>query len=166
MSSVGDALRWDGDRLAQVVTNLLSNAVKYGFPGAGHRGAHPGAGRDSVSLEVHNLGPPIPVDEKLRLFQPMQRDVDRPRRASGRSVGLGLYIVKSIVEAHGARSTSARARMRARPSPSLPRRTPGRSPRPQRSTRLDGVIRGANAGIGLKRRPRNEARRTQTFRCD
>jgi signal transduction histidine kinase len=53
-----------------------------------------------VSISVHNQGAPIPPEKLSRLFQPLQRatgEVDK----SGRSIGLGLYIVKQVVDAHG-----------------------------------------------------------------
>ena len=54
---------------------------------------------DRASVSVHNFGPPIPAPLRQTLFEPMVRggDVDN----SVRSVGLGLFIVKAIAEAHG-----------------------------------------------------------------
>jgi signal transduction histidine kinase len=89
---------WDSDRLAQVVTNLLTNALKYSPEGTPVRVRTRGEG-DWVELAVHNGGAPIPPEALGRLFLPLQRataDVDK----AGRSVGLGLYIVKQLVEAH------------------------------------------------------------------
>ncbi|WP_052518038.1 hybrid sensor histidine kinase/response regulator [Archangium violaceum] len=90
---------WDPDRLAQVLTNLTSNAAKYSPAGTQVSVVTRGEG-EWVTLEVHNEGTPIPPELRQRLFEPMQRggaDVDR----AGRSIGLGLYIVDSIVRAHG-----------------------------------------------------------------
>ena len=90
---------WDEDRLQQVVQNLVTNALKYGAPGEvvsvfteGHE--------DTVTLGVHNQGEPITPERQASLFQPMQRGVEGVDR-QGRSVGLGLFIVRAIVEAHG-----------------------------------------------------------------
>lgn len=88
---------WDPGRLVQVVGNLASNALQYGFPDT------PVVFRTRdedgwVILTVHNEGPPIPAERFVQVFEPMQRGADANR--SGRSVGLGLYIVKHIVEAH------------------------------------------------------------------
>ncbi|WP_244237046.1 sensor histidine kinase [Corallococcus llansteffanensis] len=55
---------------------------------------------DTAVLEVHNAGDPIPADLLPRLFQPMQRGAPGMDRTT-RSVGLGLYIVRHIVDAHG-----------------------------------------------------------------
>ncbi|WP_309892677.1 PAS domain-containing protein [Archangium sp.] len=90
---------WDADRMAQVVTNLASNALKYGTPDTPVSVRTRGDG-DQVELEVHNRGAPIPPESLGRLFQPMQRASSRGDTA-GRSVGLGLYIVDRIVQAHG-----------------------------------------------------------------
>jgi signal transduction histidine kinase len=89
---------WDPGRLDQVLTNLLSNAIKYA-PGASievsvaRRGGH-------AVLTVRDHGPGLPRELEGREF-------DRFGRAStSRSIGglgLGLYIVKTIVTAHGGR---------------------------------------------------------------
>lgn len=96
----GDGLGlWDGDRLSQVLQNLVTNALKYGEPGAP---VHVTARGDPerVTFSVHNEGAPIPADQLSALFQPFQRGAGTVDKM-GRSVGLGLFIVKSIVDAHG-----------------------------------------------------------------
>jgi PAS domain S-box-containing protein len=90
---------WDADRMAQVVTNLASNALKYSPPNTLVSVRTRGDG-DQVELEVHNRGTPIPPEALGRLFQPMQR-ASSQGDTTGRSVGLGLYIVERIVQAHG-----------------------------------------------------------------
>jgi signal transduction histidine kinase len=90
---------WDPDRIAQVVTNLVSNAVKYSPPQTTVSVRTRGDG-SWVMLEVHNQGTPIAPEAHARLFEPMQRATSQIDK-SGRSVGLGLYIVKQIVDAHG-----------------------------------------------------------------
>lgn len=89
---------WDADRLSQVVQNLVTNAVKYGQPEAPIEVTLDG-GDDQVTLRVHNEGPPIPPERIPSLFQPLQRGTDDVDVAS-RSVGLGLFIVKAVVDAH------------------------------------------------------------------
>jgi len=89
---------WDPERLAQVVGNLASNALQYGLPSAPVRFETRQGENGWVALTVHNLGTPIPAERLLQVFEPMQRGAESNR--SGRSVGLGLYIVKHIVEAH------------------------------------------------------------------
>ncbi|MGE6760307.1 PAS domain-containing protein [Corallococcus interemptor] len=90
---------WDPDRVTQLLINLLGNALKYSpedTPVAVRLKEVPGA----VVLEVHNGGAPIAPDVLPRIFQPMQRGVPGMDAAT-RSVGLGLYIVRTIVQAHG-----------------------------------------------------------------
>lgn len=89
---------WDRARLDQVVTNLVSNAIKYG-------GGEPidvtvTAGDATVRLEVRDRGQGIAPQLQGRLFERFERAV-ATRRVSG--LGLGLYIVKKIVEAHAGR---------------------------------------------------------------
>lgn len=90
----------DAARIEQVVANLLSNAVKYGAPGtpvevrAADRG-------DTVEITVKNFGPGISSDGLATLFHRFERG--QTRGPKGRGLGLGLYICKGIVEAHGGR---------------------------------------------------------------
>jgi PAS domain S-box-containing protein len=91
--------RWDADRLAQVVGNLVGNAFQHSPPGTPVRvtsridGAH-------AEIAVHNDGAPIPDADRGRLFAPFQRGEGTTTTAS-RSVGLGLYIARELVVAHG-----------------------------------------------------------------
>jgi signal transduction histidine kinase len=96
----GDAQgSWDAGRMAQVTGNLLSNAVNYSPAGSVVRvSTRNEAG--AVVLLIQNEGPPIRPDLLPNLFEPMQRASAELNNAN-RSVGLGLYIVKHVVEAHG-----------------------------------------------------------------
>jgi signal transduction histidine kinase/PAS domain-containing protein len=90
---------WDGDRIAQVVQNLVTNAIKYSPPGSPVQVSTRSA-EGWATIDVHNLGAPIPVEKQSSIFEPLMRataEVDR----TGRSIGLGLYIVRQIAEAHG-----------------------------------------------------------------
>ncbi|QDE65809.1 hybrid sensor histidine kinase/response regulator [Myxococcus xanthus] len=91
---------WDPDRLAQLIGNLVGNALQYSPPGTPVRVASRGDD-DGVVLEVHNLGPAIPLERQPRIFEPLERATVRPEDQGRRSIGLGLYIVRSIVLAHG-----------------------------------------------------------------
>jgi signal transduction histidine kinase/Na+/proline symporter len=86
---------WDRSRIEQVLSNLLVNASKYA-PGRIEVGAE--ADRFKARVVVRDHGPGIAPDDRARIFEPFERAVSY-RRASG--FGLGLYIVRRIVEAHG-----------------------------------------------------------------
>jgi PAS domain S-box-containing protein len=90
---------WDGDRLAQLITNLVNNALTYSEEHCAVRVRTRGR-REVVALSVHNTGAPIPAELLPRLFQPLKRGESTDARGT-HSIGLGLFIVKHIVEAHG-----------------------------------------------------------------
>lgn len=102
-TSRGDSAgQWDPDRLRQLLSNLLGNAVQHGTPGTPINLALEGAG-NAVVLAVTNEGPPIPPELRLRIFHPMVRGLSPESRAAQRlgSMGLGLYIAREVVTAHG-----------------------------------------------------------------
>jgi phosphoserine phosphatase RsbU/P len=90
--------RADADRLTQVVGNLVANAMTYG---AFDRPVlvTTRIEAETFVLEVHNEGNPIDAESLPGLFAPMTRGIGATN--SGRSVGLGLYIVREIARAHG-----------------------------------------------------------------
>jgi PAS domain S-box-containing protein len=88
---------WDRQRLDQVLTNLLANALKYG-PGRPIRvrvGLQEG---DHARLAVTDEGIGIRAADQVRIFERFERAV--PDRNYG-GLGLGLWITRQIVEAHG-----------------------------------------------------------------
>lgn len=87
---------WDAMRLEQLVTNLVSNAVKYA-PGAPLRVRLQRVG-DDAQLEVQDGGPGIAPEVVERIFERFVRGV---RGDASPGLGLGLYISKQIVQAHG-----------------------------------------------------------------
>ena len=95
----------DAPRLTQVVTNLLANANKYGpedseiTVGAARKG-------EAVELWVEDSGPGAPELEGSSIFERFYRAADR--EPDPRGLGLGLWIVKSIVERHGGEVRAAR----------------------------------------------------------
>jgi PAS domain S-box-containing protein len=92
-------LEIDRARIERVLDNLLSNAQKYGTPG--EEVTVTAAQRDGgVEVAVTNLGSTLPPDEIPSLFSRFYRT--RSARAK-RGLGLGLYIAKSFIEAHGGR---------------------------------------------------------------
>jgi signal transduction histidine kinase len=90
---------WDGDRLAQVVSNLAANALQHGRQDAPVRVTARGEG-DAVELRIHNTGSPISPGVLPHLFEPMFKGGAEASGPRG-SVGLGLYIAREIVTAHG-----------------------------------------------------------------
>ena len=99
---------WDPDRMAQVVSNLVANAIQHG--GRSEVEVRLRRANASAILEVHNGGPPIPLDLLPRIFEPFRRGAKTgARQAQG--LGLGLFIAEQIVLAHGGkirvRSTEA-----------------------------------------------------------
>ncbi|NGZ29101.1 MAG: response regulator, partial [Magnetococcales bacterium] len=89
---------FDKERVAQVVDNLLSNAIKLSPPGSAITvctGQQPG----KVFVRVMDQGPGIPEQERERLFGAFQKLSAQPT-GKEKSTGLGLSIVKRIVEAH------------------------------------------------------------------
>jgi signal transduction histidine kinase len=100
------AVRGDRRRLAQVVDNLVSNAIKFS-PDAGSVDLTVDRGNGKVLIEVEDHGIGISERERERLFERFFRTQGAlDRQIPG--TGLGLYITKSIVEAHGG-SVAARS---------------------------------------------------------
>ncbi len=95
------AVLGDFRRLGQVLTNLVLNASKFAEPGTAVDVTVTAAG-DRVRVSVADRGPGLPTGEAGRLFEPYYR-AQEVRTSGTEGVGLGLSIVKSIVEAHAGR---------------------------------------------------------------
>ena len=91
---------WDASRLKQVVGNLIANAAKYGDPGTPVTVRLAGNDHD-VLLSVENTGPAIAAAGMQLLFEPLRRGAHGDVRTERTSLGLGLFIVRQIVRAHG-----------------------------------------------------------------
>ena len=89
----------DAERLDRVLINLLSNAVKF-TPDGGRISVSVTRGADTVELVVADTGVGIPVDEQSRVFERFFRSSKAQEMAIA-GTGLGLVIVKGIVELHG-----------------------------------------------------------------
>ncbi|MEX2150118.1 MAG: ATP-binding protein [Steroidobacteraceae bacterium] len=112
------AITGDAQRLAQVVTNLLANASKFGPE---DREIVVGAERcdGGVLLWIEDSGPGVPEMEGQSIFERFYRSADQ--EPDPRGLGLGLWIVKSIVERHGGSVVASRtANGRTRFSVTLP----------------------------------------------
>jgi signal transduction histidine kinase len=94
-------VKGDADRLEQVMTNLLSNAVRYAAPET-DIGVNLRVDGEQAHVTVTNLGAGIPADELSFVFERFARS-----RSTGagavKGLGLGLYIARGLVTAHGGR---------------------------------------------------------------
>ena len=88
----------DADALDRVLKNLIGNALKYSPPGSCVR-VRARAADGVVAVDVDDEGPGIPLEERGRVFEPYYRVRDTATLGPG--TGLGLSVVKSLVEAHG-----------------------------------------------------------------
>ncbi len=118
---------WDDDRLAQTLSNLVGNALQHGDTDRPVTVTALGEA-DQVMVSVHNFGAAIPEAALQEIFEPMVRHLEHPGRAST-GLGLGLYIAKQLVSAHGGEiravsSESAGTTFRL----CLPRRAPPLTP--------------------------------------
>jgi signal transduction histidine kinase/CheY-like chemotaxis protein len=101
VAAVGDDAIVEADpvRLEQIITNLLSNAVKYTPPGGSIQVSVERDAGDAV-LRVRDSGKGIPAEMLTRVFEMfMQGDVSIDRSEGG--MGVGLTLVKNLVEQHG-----------------------------------------------------------------
>ena len=89
----------DRNRLRQVLVNLLDNAIKY-TPGGGHVEISAQTHGNEVVVTVKDTGAGIPAEEIPRIWERLYRG-DKSR--SQRGLGLGLSLVRAIVNAHGGR---------------------------------------------------------------
>lgn len=88
--------QWDGDRLEQAMSNLIGNAVEHGQPDTPVEIMLDGNTVERVGVRITNVGV-IPDDALPNLFTPFR---DGRYRGRGDGLGLGLYIVRQIVDAH------------------------------------------------------------------
>ena len=96
----------DRDRLDQVLTNLIENAVKYSPDGGPVRVVAERRGGE-VEVRVSDAGIGIPPEHRDHVFERFyQADGDAGRRRFG-GLGLGLYISRAIIDAHGGRIWAA-----------------------------------------------------------
>lgn len=89
---------WDSDRLAQVASNLIGNAFHHGEAGQPVRVELDGSASDVVVLRIVNAGTIAP-EVLPHIFDPF-RGGDRVQGSGSEGLGLGLYIVAQIVDAH------------------------------------------------------------------
>jgi len=88
--------RWDRARMDQVLSNLLGNALKYGAGAPIHVSARRDGERARLIVRDHGIG--IAESERERIFERFERAVSSKHYGG---LGLGLYIVRRVVDAHG-----------------------------------------------------------------
>lgn len=90
---------WDVARLERALTHILTNALKHGRDDRPVRLVLDGEGESNIQISLHNEGPPIAAELLPVVFEPFSIGGDRQERR--RSIGLGLFIVKHVLRAHG-----------------------------------------------------------------
>ena len=93
---------WDRARIDQMLQNLIGNALQHGA--ATHKiSVSLVGGENHVSLSVHNDGEPIAQEAIGSIFDPLVRSLNEEAGTNNpsTSLGLGLFIVKEVVNAHG-----------------------------------------------------------------
>jgi signal transduction histidine kinase len=91
---------WDADRIREILENLLANAVKYSASGSTVLVRVEDEG-EAARVDVCDRGIGIPPDEQDQIFERFYRGASRAQYTQG--LGLGLYIARQLVDAHGGR---------------------------------------------------------------
>jgi len=90
---------FDADAVEKILTNLLSNAIKF-TPSGGTVHATLGKDAESARLVVRDSGPGIPADQIVHVFERFYQ-VDESATRTQPGTGIGLSLVKELVELHG-----------------------------------------------------------------
>lgn len=94
----------DKDMINQVIYNLVDNAVKF-TPEGGYIEVSSKADSEKVIVKIRNSGRGIPSDEIDKIFERFYK-IDKSRSFDVKGAGMGLYIVKTIIELHGGHITA------------------------------------------------------------
>jgi len=89
----------DPKRLSQLLENLLGNAIQHS-PSSSKVAVSLRGDHSTIALQVENAGKPIPPELQDRIFEPLER-AEAAKSDPTHSVGLGLFIAREIVKAHG-----------------------------------------------------------------
>jgi signal transduction histidine kinase len=102
ISTEGDLKgEWDSARVSQILSNLICNAIQHGGQDTPVRITARGTDADEVMLSVQNSGFPIPAAILPHIFDPLTRGGDAGGEGDSTGLGLGLFITKELVDAHG-----------------------------------------------------------------
>ncbi len=94
-------IKADRDMIYQVIFNLVDNAVKY-TPEGGFIEVDAADGADRITVRISNSGHGIESEETEKIFERFYK-VDKSRSYDAKSAGMGLYLVKMLVELHNGR---------------------------------------------------------------
>jgi len=89
----------DEGKVTQILNNLVSNAIKYS-PRGGEVRIYGGVRDNGIQISVSDQGLGIPPEDLPKMFTRFHR-VDRPDRAGIKGTGLGLWLIRHLVEGHG-----------------------------------------------------------------
>jgi two-component system, NtrC family, sensor kinase len=103
--SSADVCRSDLNMTREVFENLVSNGIKYGSEG-GLLSLVSRTADGQIEFAVRNEGPGIPPDKLETIFEKFSRLEDEQHIRKQKGTGLGLFITRHIVEAHGGRITA------------------------------------------------------------
>ena len=92
--------RWDPDRVRQALLHVLSNSIKY-WPEGGQITVKARPQLEGIVISIRDRGFGVPPEEQERVFERYFRLASDPARHRIRGNGLGLYLVRGVVEAHG-----------------------------------------------------------------
>lgn len=94
----------DKDMINQVIYNLVDNAVKF-TPESGYIEVSSKSDSEKIILKIKNSGKGIPSEEIEKIFERFYK-VDKSRSYDVKGAGMGLYIIKTIIELHGGHITA------------------------------------------------------------
>jgi signal transduction histidine kinase len=100
--STGSVITADKEKLGRVLDNLVVNAIKFSPEGATIKMLAKET-LTGTTISVHDNGVGIPPEIAGKLFEPFENSIKRKGTSGEQSFGLGLYICRQIVEAHGGR---------------------------------------------------------------
>jgi signal transduction histidine kinase len=101
-NTTGLFIRADKVKLARVLDNLVVNAIKFSPEGATIKLVSEET-QSGITISVHDNGMGIPPEIAGKLFEPFETTIKRKGTSGEESFGLGLYICRQIIEAHGGR---------------------------------------------------------------